>query len=145
MSAKPVGRLSQACQAFPSLPTHTFGISSVCLHRLTALHAATVRLKCSWICVGSANIACSFSFPKSGPTTNLYPPLLFFPYYLNPVLLQVFYILFSLCNFQQKLGLHINTWDSLTLHLLLLNVSSWNQLTFKEWTCCSLEYCWPMQ
>lgn len=29
----------------------------------TALHAATHRLKCAWLCVCSANISSSFSFP----------------------------------------------------------------------------------
>lgn len=55
---------------FPCVLAHTFGISSVFLHRLKALRAATLRIKCTWLCLCAANTTCSFPFPKSGATAD---------------------------------------------------------------------------
>lgn len=57
--------------------------------------------------------------------------MFYFKYIINYNILKILYILFYLCNFQQTFGLRINICEFLTLHLLLLNVSSQNQLTFK--------------
>lgn len=108
----------------PSLATHTFGISSVCLHSLHSLACCYSQTKvCMALCVLCQHLL-FFFFPLIWSNRWSVPSFIIFSLLSQPSTLKLLYILFYLCNFQQKFGLHINTYDSLTLHLLLLNVSS---------------------